>query len=51
MFHKLSRSSAVIDQGPFVVRVAMPGLALPEQDDHGYGPLAAVAESFMAPDT
>jgi redox-sensitive bicupin YhaK (pirin superfamily) len=29
----------------------MPGTAIPEQDDHGYGPLAAVAESFMAPGT
>ncbi|MBP1806906.1 pirin family protein [Rubellimicrobium aerolatum] len=51
MFRKLGRSPAVIDQGQFVVRVAMPGLALPEGDDHGHGPLAAVAESFMAPGT
>lgn len=51
MFHKLSRSSAVIDQGPFVIRVAMPGLAIPDKGDHGYAALAAVAESFMAPGT
>lgn len=51
MFHKLNRSSAVIDQGPFVVRVAMPGLALPGEGDHGYAALAAVAESFLAPGT
>lgn len=51
MFYKQDRSPAIIDQGQFVVRVAMPGLALPEQDDHGHGPLAAVAESFMAPAT
>lgn len=51
MLHKLSRSSAVVDQGQFVVRVAMPGLAVPGQNDHGYAALAAVAESYMAPDT
>ena len=41
----------MIDQGKFVVRPAMPGLNIPGHPDHGYGPLALIAESFMAPDT
>jgi hypothetical protein len=28
-----------------------PGFAIPDYDDHGYGPLATIGESFMAPDT
>jgi len=38
-------------QGKFRITVNHPGRALPDHDDHGYGPLAAVVESFMDPDT
>ena len=38
-------------QGKFRITVNHPGSALPGHDDHGYGPLAAVVESFMDPDT
>jgi redox-sensitive bicupin YhaK (pirin superfamily) len=29
----------------------MPGSDIPGHPDHGHGPLALIAESFMAPDT
>lgn len=51
MLYKAERTPMVIDQGKFVVRVAMPGLNIPGHPDHGHGPLALIAESFMAPDT
>jgi redox-sensitive bicupin YhaK (pirin superfamily) len=38
-------------QGKFRITVNHPGRALPDHGDHGYGPLAAVVESFMDPDT
>jgi len=38
-------------RGKFRITVNHPGRALPDHDDHGYGPLAAVVESFMDPDT
>jgi redox-sensitive bicupin YhaK (pirin superfamily) len=39
------------DQGKFRVHFNFPGRNLPDHDDHGYGPLATVVESFMDPDT
>jgi redox-sensitive bicupin YhaK (pirin superfamily) len=51
LLHKSTRTTAIIDQGPFVVHVNMPGRNAPGHDDYGYGPLVAVAESYMAPDT
>ncbi|ANY83739.1 hypothetical protein BB934_36510 (plasmid) [Microvirga ossetica] len=51
MLYKAERTPVVIDQGKFVVHAAMPGLNIPGHPDHGYGPLALIAESFMAPDT
>jgi quercetin 2,3-dioxygenase len=29
----------------------MPGLAIPDQDDHGYAALAVIGDSYMAPAT
>ncbi|WP_138006227.1 pirin family protein [Halalkalirubrum salinum] len=49
--HKAPRSDAFVDQGPFRIRFNFPGRAVPGHDDHGYGPLATIAESFMDPDT
>jgi hypothetical protein len=40
-----------IDQGKFKILVHDPGYAIPGHDDHGYGPLATIGESYMAPDT
>lgn len=39
------------DQGQFRIHLNFPGRNLPGHDDHGYGPLATVVESFMDPDT
>lgn len=39
------------DQGTFRTHFNFPGRALPDHDDHGYGPLATVVESFMDPGT
>ncbi|WP_262266105.1 pirin family protein [Microvirga yunnanensis] len=41
----------VIDKGKFIVLAAMPELNIPGHPDHGYEPLALIADSFMAPDT
>ena len=45
------RSAAVRDQGSFRTRFNFPGRNHPTHDDHGYGPLATVVESFMDPGT
>lgn len=45
------RSRFRIDQGPFVTVFNFPGRLVPERGDHGYGPLATVVESFLAPGT
>lgn len=39
------------DQGKFRTNFDFPGDAVPGHDDHGYGPLATVVESFMDPGT
>ncbi|SDR17667.1 pirin family protein [Natronobacterium texcoconense] len=39
------------DQGSFRTYFNFPGRLHPDHDDHGYGPLATVVESFMDPDT
>jgi redox-sensitive bicupin YhaK (pirin superfamily) len=51
VLYKGEKTRFVIDQGKLVVHPAMPGLNIPGHADHGYGPLALIAESFMAPDT
>ncbi len=40
-----------IDQGRFKIIIHHPGFTMAGHGDHGYGPLAVIAESFMAPDT
>ncbi len=45
------RSDVTRDQGSFRIRFNFPGRAVPGHDDHGYGPLSTVVESFMDPDT
>jgi len=45
------RSNVTQNQGSFRTRFNFPGRTLPDHDDHGYGPLATVVESFMDPDT
>ncbi|WP_121822958.1 pirin family protein [Halostella salina] len=49
--HTAPRSDVSQDQGKFRTRFNFPGRALPDHDDHGYGPLATVVESFMDPGT
>ncbi|WP_247730902.1 pirin family protein [Halovivax limisalsi] len=39
------------NQGKFRIHFDFPGRAVPDHDDHGYGPLATVVESFMDPGT
>ncbi|USZ73709.1 pirin family protein [Natronosalvus halobius] len=39
------------NQGKFRIHFNFPGQAVPGHDDHGYGPLATVVESFMDPGT
>lgn len=45
------RSEVFQDQGKFRTRFNFPGRNLPDGDDHGYGPLSTVVESFMDPGT
>ncbi|MFU8869984.1 pirin family protein [Natronococcus sp.] len=49
--HTAPRTEISQDQGPFRTHFNFPGRALPDHDDHGYGPLATVVESFMDPGT
>lgn len=48
--HKAPRTDISQNQGQFRIHFNFPGQNLPH-DDHGYGPLATVVESFMDPDT
>ncbi|WP_417936034.1 pirin family protein [Haloarcula saliterrae] len=45
------RTQVSQNQGKFRIHLNFPGHAVPEHDDHGYGPLATVVESFMDPGT
>lgn len=49
--YKASRTDISQNQGSFRVYFNFPGRNHPDYDDHGYGPLATVVESFMDPDT
>jgi len=49
--HTAPRTDVSQDQGPFRTHFNFPGRAVPDHDDHGYGPLATVVESFMDPGT
>ena len=39
------------NQGKFRIHFNFPGRAVPNHDDHGYGPLSTVVESFLDPGT
>jgi len=39
------------NQGKFRIHFNFPGRGVPNHDDHGYGPLSTVVESFMDPGT
>ena len=45
------KTDVIQDQGPFRIHFDFPGRNLPDHDDHGYGPLATIAESYLDPDT
>ncbi|MUV86491.1 pirin family protein [Natronomonas sp. CBA1123] len=45
------RTEVSRNQGKFRIHFNFPGRAVPGHDDHGYGPLATVVESFMDPGT
>jgi redox-sensitive bicupin YhaK (pirin superfamily) len=49
--HTAPRTSVSQDQGPFRIHFNFPGRLVPDHEDHGYGPLATVVESFMDPGT
>ncbi|WP_226482830.1 pirin family protein [Natrinema amylolyticum] len=49
--HTAPRTDISQNQGKFRIHLNFPGHALPNHDDHGYGPLATVVESFMDPGT
>jgi redox-sensitive bicupin YhaK (pirin superfamily) len=49
--HTAPRTDVSQDQGKFRIHFNFPGRAVPDHDDHGYGPLATVVESFMDPGT
>ena len=49
--HTAPRTDVSQDQGKFRIYFNFPGRAVPGHDDHGYGPLATVVESFMDPGT
>jgi redox-sensitive bicupin YhaK (pirin superfamily) len=49
--HTAPRTDVSQDQGAFRIHFNFPGRAVPDHDDHGYGPLATVVESFMDPGT
>jgi redox-sensitive bicupin YhaK (pirin superfamily) len=51
MLYKSPVKKQLIDQGKFKILVHDPGRAIPGYNDHGYGPLATIGESYMAPDT
>jgi redox-sensitive bicupin YhaK (pirin superfamily) len=49
--HTAPRTDVTQDQGKFRIHFNFPGWNRPGHDDHGYGPLATVVESFMDPGT
>jgi redox-sensitive bicupin YhaK (pirin superfamily) len=49
--YKATRTKFVNDMGLFRIHFNFPGRSIPGNSDHGYGPLAAVVESFLDPGT
>ena len=47
--YSASRTDISQNQGKFRIHFNFPGQAVPDHDDHGYGPLATVGESLMDP--
>jgi hypothetical protein len=45
------RTDVPQNQGTFRIHFNFPDRAVPDHDDHGYGPLATVVESFIYPGT
>ncbi len=51
MLYKQPADKHVSGQGPFTIRRLFPGFCVPGHGDHGYGPLAAVDDATLEPDT
>lgn len=49
--HTAERTDISQRRGPFTINLNFPGRMVPGHDDHGYGPLAVVAESLLEPGT
>jgi len=49
--HTAPRTESSRNQGEFRIHFNFPGRAVPDYDDHGYGPLSTVFESFIDPGT
>ena len=49
--HSAPRTTHSQNQGTFRMHFNFPGQAVPNHDDHGYGPLSTVVESFLDPGT
>ncbi len=49
--HSTPRTTHSQNQGTFRMHFNFPGQAVPNHDDHGYGPLSTVVESFLDPGT
>ena len=51
MLYKQPKSTRIYKMGPFTIQRNLPGAALPDYHDHGYGPLALFDYSTMEPGT
>jgi len=49
MLYKQSRSQYRYQNGPFSIVPNLPGYAIPEHRDHGYGPLARFDDTTLEP--
>jgi redox-sensitive bicupin YhaK (pirin superfamily) len=49
MLYKRSRSEYRYQNGPFSIVPNLPGYAIPEHRDHGYGPLARFDDTTLEP--
>ena len=47
MLFKTPRSKLRLEMGPFTIITNLPGRAIPDHRDHGYGPLARFDESVL----
>lgn len=51
MLYKQPATSRIYRMGPFIIRRNLPGAALPDYHDHGYGPLALFDDAILEPGT